>query len=310
MGTIYEVQMFLREDPVQSIDDPCRDRDEDMGTVDLVPTTFEGPVNTHGLNLSRIETRLDLVKEATRILPTNEFNLPTYVYRSDLLTLEMVQRPEMVEGMLETARVYLEYHHGFPTVKDEQPFWAQLEWEPKGAFEAFLVYLELGGARSLDKVQHLAPDLVKQYFHMYYWGHRAHAFDMYLVAHHARLRHQRIFEVEDTHWKHSKRLFERLSGALESVSNDKLAEVEPDKLVKMLKTAVDIQRLAAGLTTGGNNKADADGPKSPSVEITMRQIAEGQGAKPSQEVDVDFSQIYSDPEALAAAQSVVIKVNR
>lgn len=302
--------MFLREEPVLSIDDQCRDREEDLGSTEVIPLSAEGPTNTHGLNLSRIETRLDLVREATRILPTNEFNLPTYIYRTDLLRVEMLSEQSHLEGMLESSRIYLEYHHGYPTIKDELPFWSKMEWEPESAFEEFLRYLELGGARKLSDLNHTAPDLIKQYYHMYYWGYRAAAFDMYLVAHHHRLRHQRIFEVEDTHWKAAKSLFTKLNTALDQYDPEKLKEVEPDKLVKMLKTAVDIQRLAAGLTVGGLTKEGENGPKAPSVEITMRQIAENQGVKPTQEAEIDFSQIYDDPEKLAAAQSVVIKVNR
>lgn len=302
--------MFLREEPIRSIDDACRDREGDMHTsteVSIIPGNVEGPINTHGLNLSKVETRIDLVKEATRILPTNEFNLPTYIYRTDLLTVEVAKRPEMLEGMLEGARIFLEYHHGFPTLKDDQPFWAQLEWEPKAAHEAFLHYLELEGGRTLGKIIHIAPDLVKQYYHMYYWSQRALAYDMYQVAHHDRLRHQRIFEVEDTHWKASKELFARLNTAL---SGADLKDMEADKLVKMLKTAVDIQRLAAGLNVSGTQKPDENGAKSPSVEITMRQIAQNNGAKPTQEAELDFAAVYDDPEALKAAQSLIIKVNR
>lgn len=302
--------MFLREEPVRSIDDPSRSRDEDMvseSDVGLVPAEVETPINTHGFNLSKVETRLDLIKEAARTLPTNEYNLPTYIYRTDLLTLEMVKFPAMLEGMLDSARVYLDYHHGFPTLGGENPFWAKLPWESDTSFAVFLMYLELEGARSLHKVTAVAPDLVQQYYHAHYWGHRSLAYDMYQAAHHERLRHQRIFEVEDTHWKASKALFGNISKALEG---KELSEVEPEKLVKMLHTTVQIQRLAAGLPTGGHHKQSEEGPKAPSVEITMRQIAENAGAKPVEVQELDFSSVYSDPEALKAAQSLIIKVNR
>jgi hypothetical protein len=303
--------MFLREETIRSIDDPAREREGDMigegSAVALVPTDVETPINTHGLNLSRVETKLDLIKEAARTLPTNEFNLPTYIYRTDLLSVEVIQKPENLEPMLEAARIYLEYHHGFPTLGGEQPFWSKLPWETDSQFAAFLFYLELEGARNLQKIQSVAPDLLSQYYHSYYWAQRALAYDMYRAAHHERLRHQRIFEVEDTHWKAAKGLFNRLSTALDGVD---LKDVEPDKLVKMMSTAAQIQRAAAGLSPTGAVKGDDKGPKSPSVEISMRQIAENQGAKPTHVDELDFSQIYNDPEALKAAQSLVIKVNR
>lgn len=294
-----------------SISDPCRSRDEDMSsTHDNAVTVLEGietPINTHGINLSRIETRLDLVKEAARTLPLNEFNLPTYIYRTDLLNVDMLDH---LEDMLTSAKIFLEYHHGFPTIKNDLPLWSQLEWEPKVAFEAFLQYLELPGGRTLRGIPNIAPDLLVQYYHMYYWGPRALSFDMFVTAHHERLRHQRIFEIEDTHWQASKTLFARLNNAVERIDDDKLAEMEPDKLIKMMAAAVNMQRLAAGLPTGGHHKGAEEGSKAPSIEVSMRQMAENSGVTPTAPQELDFSGIYNDPEALKAAQSIIIKVNR
>lgn len=140
----------------------------------------EGPVE--GPMPSYSPTRADIVREATKRVPLNNFNLPEGFHRSDLLhphsgvlkkvvpQEDLLKLPSGIdvggglftddgpllvldEKLVRQAYVPLDYREGFPTIPDSGlPFWGQLSFEPAEAFKAFLLYLDQGkeeGARRL-----------------------------------------------------------------------------------------------------------------------------------------------------------------
>jgi len=271
------------------------------------------PFGLRSTKISDITTRADLIRELTKQIPENEFGLPQYYYRPDMLDKDMIlgsmERREttFVDEILQSAVVRVSYSQGFPTLDDMTPVWGQMPWESKEAYDGFTVYLELGGIRSLDKVNHLALDLLAQWFHTNYWFSRAKSYDLYRSAHHSRLREQRIMTLNDTHWIEGEKILRRLTKAIGEKTDDELKQLDVDKLISSLEKVSKIQRAAVGLSSTGGRE-DSAGNKVTSVEIAMRNVSSND-AKPLEDDEFDIS-LLSDPEVLKEAQALIVKVNR
>lgn len=94
----------------------------------------------------------DAVHFLSRTIPANEFGLPVYFLRSDLLGAAL-SGPYITQEDVDAASVGLFYTDGYPTLPTGSSFWSQLPHEPKIAHLAFTKYLEQGeldGIRQLD----------------------------------------------------------------------------------------------------------------------------------------------------------------
>lgn len=122
-------------------------------------------------------TQLQAVRDLEQHIPLNEFNLPTGLYRIDLLpfhdyvqdhqdhrdhqhhqqqerglkdvaTIETGPSEDRVAGFrvqdLDIAYVPLHYDEGYPTTPDGMPFWDRLLYEPPEAYFMFELYLQMG----------------------------------------------------------------------------------------------------------------------------------------------------------------------
>ena len=271
------------------------------------------PAVLRGLDVSKVETRTDFVRELSRTLPLNEYNLPTYVYNPAfldvgmLLTKDRGDAKNLLADMLTNSITYIAYDHGYPTIKGDMPFWSQLPWESKSAFEGFLQYLELPGARGIHQIPNITPDLLKEWFHENTWNYRAAAYDVYRAAHHARLREKRIFEVQDDHYSKSRRLLEKVTTALEAKTTEHMESMDFDKLVTSFARLAKVQQEALEIGAG----KDGNPQLASSVEVIMRKTAEKQGHVRKVDNDsVDMETLLNDPAALEAAQELIIKVNQ
>jgi hypothetical protein len=271
------------------------------------------PAVLRGLDVSKVETRTDFVRELAKSLPLNEYNLPVYVYNPaflDIRPLTSMERAEAKQTLadnLSIAITNLQYDHGYPTIKDDQPFWSQLPWETRTGFDAFLQYLELQGARGIHKIVNIEPGLLQEWFHENYWNHRAVAYDSFLAAHHARLRETRIFKVQDDHYRKSEKMLQKVTDAFDLVSLEDMAKVEPEKLAAMFSKIAKVQQdsVTVGVPKDGNPSVG------PSVEVVMRQAAQKQGQIRKIDTDnVDMEALLANPEALDMAQELIIKVNK
>jgi hypothetical protein len=281
---------------------------DEQDVVDVVPS-FKG------VDLTKVMSRVELVAALTGTIPLNDFNLPKYIYRPDLLDPGFISssakgRLSDAVDILTVAMVSLEYHHGFPTIGNTgTPFWGALECETKEAHQAFLLYLEQPGARTFHHMVGYAGDVLTEWFHLHYWAFRARAYDMFQSAHHARMREQRILSVEGKHFAAADKLFGQITKALESISEEDFAKIDADKLVSMMEKVTKMHRVSVGLPANG----DFDPKKRPdnlSVEVTMKQLAEKDGTVSKHHEDVDTIGLLSDPEALSAAQDLIVRVNR
>lgn len=90
----------------------------------------------------QLNTKANLLKELSEDIPQNDFGLPDYYYRTDLLPdmthMEETQRIEY----LQMAAVELDYSQGYPLLPTGEPFWSQLPHEPPEAYRAFVAYMD------------------------------------------------------------------------------------------------------------------------------------------------------------------------
>jgi hypothetical protein len=281
------------------------------------------------INFDKIEGRRELMQELHDTIPLNEFNLPRYIYRVDLLdhaviaeaarntfaTTPTISPPEVgpshahnaLQEALDAAIVHLEYVHGYPTFKSGQPLWSQMPHESSESFSAFCEYLSLPGVRILTDVKQAHVSIASEYFQFYYWHFRATAYDMYRQAHHDRMRVQRIMDTEDNHYLEGAKLFSRLSKALEGVDDEVLREMDPEKLLSMLEKAAKLQRISAGLNSQGGQAPET----SPvNVEVRMKQIAKDNTQVVQIEDSFDSDLLLANPETLETAQELILKINK
>lgn len=324
-----------------SIQDPTRQRDHDYGydkILDLQPvsggTTHSQamenlPENVQpqavvlpalrGINLEHVQSRTDLLRELSTRLPLNEYNLPLYIYRADMLDWESLVAPT-VQGSDEQRRqaealtssiVYINYHQGFPTLAKDQPFWRKLEFETKDAFDWFLRFLQLDGARELTRLEGQHGDLLYEWYNQNYWKYRAQAYDLFTAAHHTRLREKRIFELNDKHYQKGEAIFNKIAAVISDKGNDEWNKLEIPEAVQLMKTIGDFQRKAVEVHA---IKGQTTNHKLTSLEKITHENANVDthvvNMDPDDEGSETMARLFDDPEALEQAQALILKVSK
>lgn len=305
---------------IDQFEDPVRFREGDL--PDYLPDSLQPEVSPNegaaqlpyvlrAINVGeRPLSRWELIRELTRQIPLDDYSLPQYLYRSDLLdpstllSSHVRAHPHFAQEMLDQAIVHVKWDQGFPTILREDPLWARLEFEPENAFRCFLEYASQEGIRSIHKIDHESRDLVLEWFHMYYWMPRAKALDMFRAAHHYRLRERRILDLEDNHWIEGEKIMKRLQNAISNKTEEQLLEMDVDKLISSMERIAKIQRSAVGLSTSGGDQVQ---PKSTSVEVAIKNTTQ-EGPRKVEENLLDPA-LFEDPALLSAAQDLVIKVS-
>jgi hypothetical protein len=296
------------------------------------------PRALRNIKLNEIESRADLVRNLTKNLPLNEFQLPRFIYRSDLLDWTIfAQTPpdyKLMEEYLDNSQLTLNYSEGYPTLPDGSPLWGKFGWETQDEYSAFTEYCTLPGMRSLAKLtqtQTQAPmTLLTEWFHERYWGLRSKCFDMMRAIHAAKQREQRIMACEDNHYLVAEGLLAKLKGIEDGVEWEQL-KAEPEKYVKVLETIMKLQRMALGLTTMGQQGGSSRELRAETIEMSMRRITNPetyqlespdrikaitlqQGVSltnPNVPTDgINVRKLLKDPAALASAQELVIRMTR
>ncbi len=272
------------------------------------------------INPKQLHGRRDLMEQLNGGLQLNDSELPEFIYRPDLLDVQAFKQladPTLrqdeindLQSQLEAAAVPLKYYEGYPSLPNGLPFWTQLEYESKDAFEAFLTYQQMGGARTLETLIYAGEYELGQlldWFHMYFWNFRVIAFDMFKVVRHQKLKLLRSLNVEDSHFLLAERLMGELSTYLAS-DDFKLTELKPLEAITMLEKITKLQRISAGLSEKGGFSDEVIPPKVQPVEVIMRQIA-----SPKTEVTEDvevFDVLKESPENVELAQELIIRMNQ
>lgn len=237
------------------------------------------------------------------------------------------------ERDVRVALCRLEYAEGYPTL-DGAPFWAQLPFEPAEAFVYFQAYLSQykQGARQViavlddplvKNVPSISLDHLNECYHIYYWGARCKAHDMFFAAHRRKEREYRAMETEDEHFLQASRLMGIVSAYFEANGEELIETMTPKAALEMFKIAMQAQRISVGLPANGGNSASDHNPGQ-TLELTMRSISQQSRKGISEEITAEsaenienndqkrlnLSEILQNPDMVKSAQELIIKLTQ
>lgn len=257
-------------------------------------------------------TRGDIIYSLSQHIPQNEFGLPEFFIRSDLISGYQVAEDE-----IDAASVGLNYFEGFPTLPNGAAFWNQLPHEPQKSFELFVAYLDQVaeiGIRQLDMLAAAKGESLENIAELskeFYWTSRARAYDMFIVAAEAKKRQHRIRKMENTHFEKTQALFDQLLSRFINDGEDSwIDELDAKEAIEVLETLVKIQRMSVGLTGQHASSTAREFTDGESSQDMLRKIAQNAGANHST-ADKFASQLQallSDPNEGAVIQAAVIKM--
>ncbi len=240
---------------------------------------------------------------------------------------------------LSTAFVPLQYDEGFPAFMDGSPFWGRLEFEPTDAFQAFQRYLQMNlgrpasndddedhgsaasGTRSVTQLATtLHPDssllkmasLYQGYYHLYYWGLRSHAYDLFRVAQHRQQQELRAIETQDEHYVQSRRIRHRLTQYMDN-EEEFWDMMTPKVALEMHKHLTQLERISAGIPAAGPMKDESESNRGTPFEIAFRTVAQSnrtsKGVTITDEGEI-LDKALEDPAVTETLQELIIRSGR
>lgn len=279
------------------------------------------PPALRGADLDKIECRADLMKVLISNLPLNELGLPKIIYRADLIDWRLFQgssplgkdptdRYKMMQQFLDAATIWLVYSEGFPALPTGEPLWAKLPFEDSSHYAAFTDYCTLIGARQLASLDAKYPkDQVLQWYHEDYWNIRVKCYDMLNAIHAAKVREQRIMACEDDHYLQAEKMMNSLKEKMAAVDWEVLVG-DPKQFVEVMERVAKLQRVSLGLSSMGNSN-DKRETTAETLEVRMRRIAEPNLIEDKRaDGGIDVRQLLKNPDALASAQELIIKMTK
>ncbi len=258
-------------------------------------------------------------------VPINEYGLPEYLYRADLVpsNLNELSNDEQ-ERVLHSATIDLSYREGYPTLADGKPFWSRMEFEPQELYDAFDVYLNMAslyGVRGIEALArepgiNLSMQRLSEAFAYFYWAPRCKAFDLFRVAAYQKVRESRIMQTNDRHFLETERLLTNLKTYFNTLDDNGdvawLADLTPGVAVTCLEKLAKLQRIALDLPAhGSSTPAEGSLPPNAHLEVVMRtlaQRADGDLAESRTHATTDVDMLLDNPEAARLAQELIIKV--
>ena len=240
---------------------------------------------------------------------------------------------------LHQAFMPLQYDEGFPALDTGLPFWSRLEFEPAEAYEAFQKYLQMNlgspgshggdidddydgrearGTRSLsalvgeqfgDQDLNRMAQLYQEYYHMYYWGLRAHSYDLFRVAQYRKQQELRSIETQGEHYHISRRMRHRLMKYMDS-EEEFWDLMSPKVAMDMLKTLTQLERISAGLPAAGPATADSEGRSGAPFEVMLRTVAQGNRRGGERTITEDGEMLdmaLEDANATGVLQELIIR---
>lgn len=275
---------------------------------------------------STIPARGQLFAALNQGLQLNQYNLPDYIYRADLIPLNYSDYPQAQKiNILNAAALQLTFAHGYPAFNESTPFWEQLPSEPMEAFNAFLIYLELPEKSAHENPVRMLPmiaELTKipleeltAYAHIYYWHYRSRAYDLFIIACHRKQRELRLMSIEGKHFKLAEEMLEKVQKIASRKLDDALLEEGDDDtklkdLVDMSMKLVQIQRMSVGLSSTGNQQIDVNIPRHAQSNDVMQHVAkESSNNQASTTRSREMDQLLSNPDDLAAIQDLIVRLN-
>ena len=288
-----------------------------------IPNTYEGQTDEAVASRLRVKVFADLNKE----VPYNQYGLPEYIYRADLIPAELEALTlEEREKLKDAASIDLLYREGYPTFHDGRAFWSQMEFEPSQYYEAFRLYLQMAetfGFRSLEDLVQEYGDRIRlskiqlsEALTYYYWATRCKAYDMFKVAAYQKEREARIMATNNKHYLKAERLIGQLETYFGEIDDDGiplwLKDLTPGVAISALERLSKVQRVALELPANGPSNQEGAGPANASMEVILRALAEklGEGHSQIGSQNADVSMLLEDPDAARLAQQLVIELHR
>jgi hypothetical protein len=161
------------------------------------------------------------------------------------------------------AAVKLDYSDGFAVVeKTNLPFWERLDGELIDCYKLFENYRdqkELIGTRSYTRVATLTGlqgPVVVAIARVYHWQARARCYDLYRELEIATRKANLIHQMETTHQKTARKLFDKVTGYLLNELNKKNPMITPKVAVDLLNSAVALERTSLGLDAKGSKNSE------------------------------------------------------
>ena len=275
------------------------------------------------------------VEQLSRGLPLTEVELPEYIFRADMLDFGIISRVvaqfrnvssiagattasiapaqapvegiEDVNSMLDAAMLALDYSEGYPKLASGMPFWNQLDFESSEAYQAFINYIELGGARQLSSLISYDLNDLQEWFHLHYWSYRVKAYDMFRVVNHHKMKLQRMLLVEDDHYEKARRIMKKLDDYVATMEIDD-ENMTPDRAVAMLEKLVKIQRISVGLPAQGESKENPAPRMTVNVQQLMQEANSGNRTQESTDDPADL--LMDDPDSVELAQELIIRMQK
>ena len=238
---------------------------------------------------------------------------------------------------LSHAYVPLQYDEGFPAFANGSSFWNRLEYEPGDAYQAFQRYLGMNlgraadveedddygqaatGTRSISQlasILHPDSDLLAMsdtyqgYYHLYYWGARAHAYDLFRVAQYRQQQDLRAIETQDEHYVIARRLRAKLMHYFEN-EDDFMDMMTPKVAIDFLKNLTGLERISAGVPAAGPQTAEQAGEAGKPFELHLKTVAQtNRPASSNTTIDEEgevLDKALKDPATTELLQEIIIR---
>lgn len=272
---------------------------------------------------STLVERGKLFEVLNKQLAINQYHLPDYIFRADLVPLNFVEYPpEQRLNILNGAAIQLSFVHGYPALNETLPFWEQLPSEPHDAYNAFMIYLEFPEKSNHDNPVRMLPMIaevtkipledIAAYSHIYYWHQRAKAYDLFIVACHRKQREFRIMSIEGAHFK----MADEMLAKIQKIASKKLDEAMDEEgddtklkdVIDMAHKLVQIQRISVGLAANGNQQIDM-GPRHAPASDHMASIAKDETSHVSTSRPIEMDKLLADESDLASIQDLIVRIN-
>ena len=256
-------------------------------------------------------SRADAVKVLSTNITLNEYQLPDFFYRSDLLPFPLTN---MTLDDADAAVVPLEYYEGYPTYGGGKVFWYQLDHEPYDSFILFQKYLDQAMEYGLRQLQLLAMNenmtmaRVTALANEYMWAWRARAYDLFQVAADRKRRDLRARAVENKHYNKAGDLLTALEAKYQGT--DWIDELSAKEGIELMTTLMKIQRMSVGLAANGNaGGSQFDPAAAASGADIMKEVVRGlSGSSEGLGIDNNLKALLADPQFAFNAQALVIQV--
>ena len=142
--------------------------------------------------------------------------------------------------------------------------WERQQGESPQAYEAFVIYRDLGAERSIRAVsQKLAKSktIIDRWSRTNKWVDRCRAYDNHLDE---KARQQALKKYKDMNARHIRIALQMQEKALRTMEELPDEALSPKDVMSFLKESLAIEKMRrmedAGVTTGGGSKSDSDAP--------------------------------------------------